>query len=127
MKKISFLLLFQTSLLFAQTPDELFLKQIYSSALTQSSCYSWLDDLSNKIGQRLSGSKGAELAVAYTKSQLDQLGVDKVYLQEVTVPKWVRGAKEQAYLQVEGKKIPFSICALGLSVATPPTGISASV
>ena len=127
MKKISFLLLFQTSLLFAQTPDELFLKQIYSSALTQSSCYSWLDDLSNKIGQRLSGSKGAEMAVAYTKSQLDQLGVDKVYLQEVTVPKWVRGAKEQAYLQVEGKKIPFSICALGLSVATPPTGISASV
>ena len=127
MKKISFLLLFQTSLLFAQTPDELFLKQIYSSALTQSSCYSWLDDLSNKIGQRLSGSKGAELAVAYTKSQLDQLGVDKVYLQEVNVPKWVRGAKEQAYLQVEGKKIPFSICALGLSVATPPTGISASV
>ena len=127
MKKISFLLLFQTSLLFAQTPDELFLKQIYSSALTQSSCYSWLDDLSNKIGQRLSGSKGAELAVAYTKSQLDQLGVDKVYLQEVTVPKWVRGAKEQAYLQVEGKKIPFSICALGLSVATPSTGISAAV
>ncbi len=127
MKKISFLLLFQTSLLFAQTPDELFLKQIYSSALTQSSCYSWLDDLSNKIGQRLSGSKGAEMAVAYTKSQFDQLGVDKVYLQEVTVPKWVRGAKEQAYLQVEGKKIPFSICALGLSVATPPTGISASV
>jgi hypothetical protein len=127
MKKISFLLLFQTSLLFAQTPDELFLKQIYSSALTQSSCYSWLDDLSNKIGQRLSGSKGAELAVAYTKSELDQLGLDKVYLQEVTVPKWVRGAKEQAYLQVEGKKIPFSICALGLSVATPPTGISASV
>jgi hypothetical protein len=127
MKKFTFLLLLQSSILFAQSADELFLKQIYSSALTQSSCYSWLDDLSNKIGQRLSGSKGAELAVAYTKSQLDQLGLDKVYLQEVTVPKWVRGAKEQAYLQVEGKKISFSICALGLSVATPSTGLSAAV
>jgi len=127
MKKFTFLLLLQSSILFAQSADELFLKQIYSSALTQSSCYSWLDDLSNKIGQRLSGSKGAELAVAYTKSQLDQLGLDKVYLQEVTVPKWVRGAKEQAYLQVEGKKIPFSICALGLSVATTSTGLSAAV
>jgi len=127
MKKFTFLLLLQSSILFAQSADELFLKQIYSSALTQSSCYSWLDDLSNKIGQRLSGSKGAELAVAYTKSQLDQLGVDKVYLQEVTVPKWVRGDKEQAYLQVEGKKISFSICALGLSVATPSTGLSAAV
>jgi hypothetical protein len=127
MKKIGLLLLLQSSLLIAQTPDELFLKQIYSSALTQSSCYSWLDDLSNKIGQRLSGSKGAELAVAYTQSQLNKLGVDKVYLQEVKVPKWVRGDKEQAYLQLEGKKIPFSICALGMSVATPPTGLSANV
>ncbi len=127
MKKIGLLLLLQSSLLVAQTPDELFLKQIYSSALTQSSCYSWLDDLSNKIGQRLSGSKGAELAVAYTQSQLNKLGVDKVYLQEVKVPKWVRGDKEQAYLQLEGKKIPFSICALGMSVATPPTGLSANV
>ena len=127
MKKIGLLLLLQSSLLVAQTPDELFLKQIYSSALTQSSCYSWLDDLSNKIGQRLSGSKGAELAVAYTQSQLNKLGVDKVYLQEVKVPKWVRGDKEQAYLQLEGKKIPFSICALGMSVATPQSGLSANV
>jgi hypothetical protein len=127
MKKITFLLLLQSTLLFAQSTDELFLKQIYSTSLTQSSCYTWLDDLSNKIGQRLSGSKGAEMAVAYTKSQLDKLGLDKVYLQEVKVPKWVRGAKEQAYLQVEGKKIPFSICALGLSVDTPVTGLSASV
>jgi hypothetical protein len=119
-----FLLVFNAT---AQTTDELLVKQIYSTALTQSNCYAWLDDLSNKIGQRLSGSKGAELAVAYTKSQLDQLELDKVYLQEVKVPKWVRGAKEQAFLNLDGKKIPFSICALGLSVATPQNGLTATV
>ena len=127
MKKLVLLFLLQSSVVFSQSTDELLLKQIYSSALTQSSCYTWLDDLSNKIGQRLSGSKGAELAIAYTKSQLDQMGLDKVYLQEVKVPKWVRGAKEQAYLNLNGKKIPFSICALGLSVATPQNGLTASV
>jgi hypothetical protein len=53
--------------------------------------------------------------------------VDKVYLQPVKVPKWERGANEQAYIQVDGKKIPFSICALGLSVATPQNGLQAPV
>lgn len=127
MKKTTFLLLLQVSILSAQSTDELILKQIYSLALTESNGYSWLDDLSNKIGHRLSGSKGAELAVSYTQSQLEKLGVDKVYLQPVKVPKWERGAKEQAYIQVDGKKIPFSICALGLSVATPQNGLQAPV
>jgi hypothetical protein len=48
---------------------------------------------SNKIGSRLSGSAGAEKAVLYTKAQLETLGLDRVYLQEVMVPKWVRGEK----------------------------------
>jgi hypothetical protein len=127
MKKIILLALLHTSCLFAQTTDELFLKQMHTLALTDSNCYGWLDDLSNKIGHRLSGSKGAELAVSYTQSELKKLDVDKVYLQAVKVPKWERGAKEQAYLQLEGKKIPFSICALGLSVATPQNGLVAPV
>ena len=65
------------------------LKDIYKFSLTNSKCYSWLDDLSNKIGQRISGSVGAEKGVAYVKAQLETLGLDKVYLQEVMVPKWV--------------------------------------
>jgi hypothetical protein len=49
--------------------------------------------ISNKIGSRLSGSAGAEKAVLYTKAQLETLGLI-VYLQEVMVPKWVRGEKK---------------------------------
>ena len=127
MKKIILLALIQTSISFAQTSDEQMLKAIYKSALTESHCYSWLDDLSNKIGQRLSGSAGAAKAVQYTKSQMELIGLDKVYLQEVMVPKWVRGEKEQAYLQVGKQKKAFPICALGMSVATPKNGILANV
>lgn len=112
---------------FAQTKDELALKEIYKSALTTAKCYPWLEHLSNNIGSRLSGSTGAEKAVLYTKAQLETLGLDKVYLQEVMVPKWVRGEKEIGYLQNENQKITFPICALGGSVATPKSGIKAAV
>jgi hypothetical protein len=42
----------------AQTKEEQTIKEIYKSSLTNSKCYTWLDDLSNKIGSRLSGSVG---------------------------------------------------------------------
>ena len=75
---------------FAQTKDELALKEIYKSSLVNAKCYPWLEHLSNTIGSRLSGSIGAEKAVLYTKAQLETLGLDKVYLQEVT--SWLRAA-----------------------------------
>lgn len=127
MKK-SFCLLFLSSFsMFSQTSDDEVLKQLFKSALTESQSYYWLDDLSNKIGSRLSGSEGAEKAVLYTQQKMEELGLDKVYLQEVMVPKWVRGEKEIAYLQVGKKKVDFPICALGMSVATPKNGLTASV
>ncbi len=127
MKKIVFLLLVNSTLMFSQTNDEAMLKQIYKVALTESKAYPWLDDLSNNIGHRLSGSSGAAKAVIYTKEQMELLGLDKVYLQEVMVPQWVRGEKEVAYLQVGKQKKSFPICALGMSVATPKNGLLANV
>ena len=120
-------LLFGGITLFAQTKDEQALKDIYKSSLTNAKCYPWLDHLSNTIGSRLSGSTGAEKAVLYAKAQLETLGLGKVYLQEVMVPKWVRGEKEIGYLQLGKQKISFPICALGGSVATPKAGLNANV
>ena len=128
MKTTISLLLLSTTLGFSQTSDEEQLKNIYNQALTNAKCYSQLDYLSNKIGHRLSGSIGAEKAVEYTKQQMEASGAfDKVYLQEVMVPKWIRGEKEEAYIKVQGKKIKFPICALGGSIATSKNGITAEV
>lgn len=129
MRKTTFLalLLFNGSLIFAQTNEEQTIKKIYNSALTNSKCYSWLDHLSNQIGGRLSGSANAEKAVQYTKAQLETLGLDRVYLQEVMVPKWVRGEKETAYIQDGKNKMVVAICALGGSVATAKSGLTAEV
>ncbi|AJR04638.1 M28 family peptidase [Siansivirga zeaxanthinifaciens] len=131
MKNIQSILLFfaiiSGLLVHAQT-DEDVLKTIYKTSLTQGESYNWLNHLSNQIGSRLSGSLGAERAVAYTKEELDKLGLDKVWLQPVMVPKWVRGAKEYAYIETTpGKTNTVNICALGGSVATPALGIKAQV
>jgi hypothetical protein len=127
MKKIAILCLLQVGILSAQTSDEKKLREIYDQALTNAKCYGWLDHLCNKIGSRLSGSAGAEKAVLYTKAEMEKLGFDKVYLQEVMVPKWVRGKKESAQI-IDGKsKIDVPICALGGSVATPKKGLTAQV
>ena len=107
--------------------DETVLKTIYSTSLTNGMSYDWLDHLSNNIGGRLSGSVNAERAVQYTKKELEKLGLDKVWLQPVMVPKWERGEKERAFFEVSGLVIEVNICALGGSVATAKDGISAKV
>ena len=57
----------------AQTDQEV-LKTIYTQSLTDGKSYDWLNYLSNQIGSRLSGSLGAEKAVAYTKEELIACG-----------------------------------------------------
>ncbi|WP_053992180.1 M20/M25/M40 family metallo-hydrolase [Mangrovimonas sp. TPBH4] len=111
----------------AQTDAEV-IKTIYTTSLTNGKSYDWLDHLSNQIGGRLSGSLNAERAVEYTKEELEQLGLDKVWLQPVMVPRWVRGAPEFAYVETApGKTTNVNICALGGSVATPNGGLKAEV
>lgn len=127
MKKLLFLLIPIFGLA-QSSSDENQVSQIYKSALTNSKCYSWLDYLSNTIGHRLSGSEGAQKAVEYTKAQMEASGAfDKVYLQEVMVPKWIRGEKETAYILDDKKKVTVPICALGGSIATPKNGITAEI
>lgn len=110
------------------TRDSLIIKQIYDTALTDGQSYKWLDHITNKIGARLSGSIGEERMIAYTEERLKELGLDKVWLQPVKVPKWTRGFKEYAYIETHrGQKMEVNILALGGSVATPSLGIKANV
>ena len=122
------LALFFSIVSFSQNEDAKMLKNIYDTSLVNGKSYSWLNHLSNQIGGRLSGSYNAEKAVKYTKEELDKLGLDKVWLQPVMVPKWVRGAKEYAYVATApGKSTAVPICALGGSVATPLGGLKAKL
>ncbi|WP_046757358.1 M20/M25/M40 family metallo-hydrolase [Kordia jejudonensis] len=127
MKKLTMLFLLACAISFAQNADEKQLKSVYSTSLVNGKSYVWLDHLSNEIGGRLSGSKNAAKAVQYTKAELEKLGLDKVWLQEVMVPKWERGDAEEGYIVINSEKVEVPICALGGSVATKEGGIEANV
>ena len=107
----------------AQPKDPLkeqFIKEIYQNALGDGQCHDWLRTLCKDIGHRLSGSTGAEKAVAWTKSVLDTLGLDSVWLQPVWVPHWERGTKERAFVNGSSRKNSYelNVLALGGSVGT---------
>ena len=126
MKKIVFVFFISINML-SQTDAET-IKSIYNNSLSNGKSYEWLDHLSNKIGGRLSGSLNAERAVYWTKSELEKIGLDKVWLQPVMVPKWVRGNPEFAYIETApGRTTSVNICALGGSIATPASGLKAEV
>ncbi|MFD2101180.1 M28 family peptidase [Flagellimonas iocasae] len=121
-------LLLASTPFFAQSNDEKQIKAIYDKALTDGKAYEWLNYLSNQIGGRLSGSVQAQEAVEYTKEELDALGLDRVWLQPVMVPKWVRGTPEFAYIETKpGLTTNVPICALGGSVSTPDGGLKANI
>ena len=113
---------------FSYAQDDIVIKDIFNTSLTKSKAYSWLDYLSNQIGGRLSGSLEAERAVEWGKAELEKLNFDKVWLQPVMVPRWVRGPKEFALIETEpGITFNVPIAALGGSVATPSVGLKAEV
>ncbi|WP_083422032.1 M28 family peptidase [Arsenicibacter rosenii] len=110
-----------------QQADSVFIRKIYDETLARGKSYEWLRELTKQVGPRLSGSEGAKKAVVWSKELMEKEGFDRAFLQDVMVPHWVRGAKEEAYIRSGKQKLVVPVAALGGSVATPPKGIEAQV
>ncbi len=124
---ISFLLLVSLTT-FSQTSDEAVIKQIFDLALSKGKSYEMLYDLSVNVGPRLSGSPGAAAGVEWSRNAMKQLGFDSVWLQPVMVPHWVRGEKEIGrIISKRAGTVTVNVCALGGSIGTGSSGISANV
>lgn len=106
------------------------LRNIQKAALASDYAYTRTAYLSNNIGPRLSGSPQAQRAVEYVAGEMRKLGLD-VRLQKVMVPHWVRGEERGEIIEFPGmapgttQKIVLT--ALGGSIATPASGLSADV
>ena len=107
--------------------DSTQIKHLFNTALTKGKSYEWLRDLTTNVGSRLSGSEGAAKSVVWSEKLMKEVGLDSVWLQPVMVPHWVRGEKEVANYNFNGKEINVPVCALGGSIATPINGITAEV
>ena len=125
MKKLVFILvLFCSFNLGAQNylQDSATIKRMSNYVLTNAHCYEDLRVLCKNIGHRLTGSPQAAQAVEWGKKALEEAGADRVYLQEVMVPHWVRG-EEEAYYEVNGRKYGMKITSLGNAEGTGENGI----
>ena len=112
---------------YSQDNDSTTIRKIFNESLGKGKSYEWLRELTTKIGPRLSGSEGAKKAVAWGKNLLESEGYDKVFLQDVMVPHWVRGKKEEGYILNSKQKTIVPIVALGGSISTSEKGITAEV
>lgn len=128
--QIFFLLLFIFNVhsSFSQSADSIWIRKIYDDVLMNGQAYRNLENLTSKIGHRLSGSPQAAKAVEWAAQKMKEAGADSVWLQEVWVPHWVRGAQEKGtIIQQNGDKQDVPVCALGMSAGTPKNGITAEV
>jgi hypothetical protein len=99
--------------------------QLIDAALKDDAGLSRLEYLCDRIGNRLSGSKALEQAVAWSAEEMKRVGLANVRTIPVKVPHWVRG-RESAEL-VEPLAKPLFMLGLGGSIATPVGGITAEV
>ncbi|HMN33605.1 MAG TPA: M20/M25/M40 family metallo-hydrolase [Chitinophagaceae bacterium] len=131
MKKVILLFLFLNISFYSKSQnfknDSATLKQISNHILSNYVCYEDLRYLCKQIGHRISGSPQAARAVEWGKETLEKAGCDKVYLQEVMVPHWVRGEEQCHILDAKGNRYPLKLLSIGNSVGTGHTGIEAPV
>ena len=74
-----------------------------------------VESLTTEIGPRLAGSEADAKAVAWAQAKFKALGFDKVWLEPVTFPKWVRRSEHAAILGAHAQ--PLTVTALGGSPA----------
>ncbi len=109
--------------------DSMVVNNLASIGLHDLEAFHLLQRLTSAAPHRLSGSHGAERAIALTKSMMQTLGFQNVRLEPVTVPHWERGNVERAEVLGSANLKPhrLSAAALGGSVPTPHTGVTAEV
>ena len=98
------------------------IRNIFNESLEKGHAYEDLRSLCKDVGARISGSASAEMAIHWGKNKLESYSFDKVYLQEIMVPHWVRGTKEEGWYKTSDNKLhKVNMLALGGSVGTNGT------
>ena len=99
--------------------------KLIDAALADTEGYDRLAYLCYRIGKRLSGSPGLERAIAWCVETMKAAGLSNVRMIPAKVPHWVRGAESARMMAPLDK--PLHMLGLGMSVGTPPGGITADV
>ncbi|HET7209050.1 MAG TPA: M20/M25/M40 family metallo-hydrolase [Terriglobales bacterium] len=103
------------------------LAHLRDAALASDYAYQQTAHLTENIGPRMGGSPQAEFAARYVGDELGKLGLD-IHLEEVRVPRWVRGIESAELVQypeqAPGTTQKIVVTTLSGSSATPAGGIT---
>jgi carboxypeptidase Q len=99
--------------------------RIAAAALSDSAAWNRIAELTEKFGNRISGSQSLEQAIDWIIVQMKADGLDNVRGEPVMVPRWVRGAESAEMMAPRRQNLP--MLGLGGSIATPAGGITADV
>jgi hypothetical protein len=104
--------------------------RLRDAALSDDYAYQQVAHLTDNIGPRATGSAQANAAARYVGDELKNLGLE-VRLEEVKVPRWIRGSETAELVQypgqAEGTSQKIVLTALGGNAPTPAEGITADV
>jgi hypothetical protein len=98
--------------------------RIVAAATAEGRAYATLQQLTDRVGPRLSGSPGAEAAVRWAVERLKADGLE-ARTEAVMVPHWERGEETAAIVAPVSQKLV--VTALGGSDPTPAAGLTAEV
>ncbi|MFH2077706.1 MAG: M28 family peptidase [Pseudomonadota bacterium] len=94
-------------------------------AMRGSEAWNVVESLTTEVGPRLAGTPADAKAVEWAKAKMQAMGFDKVYLEPVTFPVWLRHHERAEVLAPYPQ--PLVITALGGSVGTGEAPIDAEV
>ncbi|BBM00684.1 M20/M25/M40 family metallo-hydrolase [Microbulbifer sp. GL-2] len=94
-------------------------------ALESSDAYSIVESLTVEVGPRRAGTEGDRRAVAWAQEKMKSLGFDRVYTEQIDVPRWARGHAHAKVVSPYPQ--PLVVSSLGYSVATPEAGLTAEI
>jgi carboxypeptidase Q len=97
--------------------------RIIGAALTSDMAYHRLAWLTDRIGNRLSGSESLDRAIEWAVAEMKRDRLENVRAEKVMIPHWVRGDESLELVEPVSRKL--SMLGLGNSVGTPPGGITA--
>ncbi|MDX1459767.1 MAG: M28 family peptidase [Xanthomonadales bacterium] len=94
----------------AADPDQR-VRDLQSAALSDERAWALLSSLTQEVGHRLAGSPGDHAAVQWAVEAMGELGFDRVWLEPVSFPYWVRRHERGAIVGQPGE--PLDLTALG--------------
>ena len=101
------------------------IETLKNTALNSDLSYQVIESLTTEVGHRMMGTEGDKRAIKWAVEKMNALGFDKVWTEEVTGPKWLRGEAKASIVKPYPQDVV--VIALGGSVGTGERGITAEV